>query len=129
MAKKKDDETTAKKDDEASRVRELVPCSAKEMKEYKIELFIDEGVLKDIDQEMVVKRLTGNLCGIHDEFLLLILMWWKKGKTKLHITEKEKKREKDNKTEPKRQNSIGSKQTKGWIKVIKESSGGTKKTS
>ena len=51
------------------------------MKEYKVELVVDEDVLKDVKQEMLMKRLTGNLYGIHDEFLLLILKGWEEGRT------------------------------------------------
>lgn len=91
------------------------------MKGYKVELTIDEDVLKDIEQEMLMKRITGSLFGIHDEFLLLILKGWKEGRARLHVTRK-KEGEKPIEVTLGRRKSIGSKQTKGWMKVIKESS-------
>lgn len=58
------------------------------MKGYKIELSIGEDVLKELEQEMMVKKITGNFLSTQDEFFFLLLKAWKEGKAKLHIKTK-----------------------------------------
>ena len=90
---------------------------------YMVELSIDEDVLKDVEQEMGMKRITGNLFGVHDEFLLLVLKGWRERRARLHITKKEEgKKAVEVEVKLNKPSSTGSKQTKGWMKVIKESS-------
>lgn len=60
---------------------------------YKVELVIDEDVLKSLEQKMGTKGLADSFYGPGDTFLLLILQGWKEGRTKLHI-ETKKEREK-----------------------------------
>lgn len=60
---------------------------------YKVELAIDEDVLKSLEQKMGTRRLTDSFYGPGDTLLLLILKGWKEGRTKLRIkTKKRKKR-------------------------------------
>jgi len=94
------------------------------MSEYKVELVIDEDVLKELEQKVVMRKRTGNFYGVSDEFLFLIVKGRMLGKTKLNIRMLKKRRRKDSKTKskPKRQGSTGSKQIRGYMKAIKESS-------
>lgn len=55
------------------------------MDEYKIKLTIDKDVFENIRTDLGFKRMTGNMYGVLDEFILLIIASIDNEKESIHI--------------------------------------------
>lgn len=59
-------------------------------KPFEVQLTVDQDVMKELEQEIVIRKMTGSLYALMDEFILLIVKGWKDKKLKLHIETKKK---------------------------------------
>lgn len=55
-----------------------------------IKLHIDEAIFTELEQGVIVKKMTGNFYGIEDEFLFLIVKSVKDGKEEITVISKGK---------------------------------------
>ena len=55
-----------------------------------IKLHIDEAIFTELEQGVIVKKMTGSFYGIEDEFLFLIVKSIKEGKEEITVVPKKK---------------------------------------